>query len=136
MTGLELMMSTIINSVLKYQYRITNESQLQEIILAPLEETGYAVVPECRLDSKSRIDFLLKYTKFDYMPSPQIGVEIKVKGATTQIIRQIHRYTESKYIQGLILLTTKTTHLAIPGSLKNNIVTLTMNSKPVRIVKI
>lgn len=54
---------------------------------------------EHRFPTNGRIDF--------YFPDSKIGLEVKVKGTTGAIVRQLYTYEEDSSIHGLILVTTR-----------------------------
>src|SRR4051812_30355971 len=54
----------------------------------------YDLGPDC-----GRIDF--------FLPDSRIGVELKVQGSPTAVLRQLYRYTLSPTIDSLILVTAR-----------------------------
>lgn len=92
--------------VLKYAYHCPNEAALQNAIEYRLRAAGIPYEREVRLDGKSRIDFKVG----------GIGIEIKVGGSKSSVIRQLHRY--SKHLDAIILVTTKMRHREIPETMR------------------
>jgi hypothetical protein len=43
-----------------------------------------------------------------------IGVELKVKGSVSEIIRQLHRYAKHQVVRELVLVTTRFTLTRLP----------------------
>ena len=79
----------------RYRYP-ADEIRLQEEIARALAAAGVAFEREVRLSATDRIDFMVG----------SLGVEIKVKGASHAVMRQLLRYTEHARITELILFTT------------------------------
>ncbi len=96
---------------------ISVEAELQLEIGIVLGKMGHKFLREYVLNARSRIDF--------YLPDHKIGIEVKVAGGVNQVMRQIHRYNACDPIDGVILVTSRTTHTAMPTEL---------NSKPTRVV--
>lgn len=94
------------------------ETDLHEGMTQALLQAGIYVGPghrEVRLSPADRIDFL--------RPSG-LGVEVKIKGPTAPVWRQLRRYADSERVTGLLLVTTVTRHaVGAPQAL---------NGKPVR----
>ncbi len=81
-------------------------TQLAEIIGQALP--GERVIREHVLDQASRIDF--------YLPRLRLGLEVKVKGGPSAVLRQLQRYLASPDIAHLVLITSRPylLHLARP----------------------
>lgn len=95
-----------------HRFNFQTEGELQNGIAAVLTDQRIPFVREHRLTGADRIDFL----------AAGLGIEIKVGGSLSAIIRQLHRYAQSAEITALLLVTTKASHLEYPQSL---------NGKPV-----
>lgn len=98
-----------------YRYDASTEAAFQQAVELRLSIAGMAYEREARLSARDRIDFLV---------DGGIGVELKVNGATNDVMRQLLRYAESDKISALVLVTTRALHQAMPPS---------MNGKPVRV---
>jgi len=102
----------------------TTEADLQQAIwdrltamaadpadLSPIDET--TLNREVRLDARNRIDFLI-----DVYPEDGwkvcVGVEVKIKSALAEVIRQLQRYATFDAIDELLLVTTKASHHHVP----------------------
>jgi hypothetical protein len=86
-----------------YRLRFGTEVQLQADVGAFLLAERYAFEPEYRLTPTDRIDF--------YLPAQKIGIECKISGGPSSVSAQLVRYAHLKEIEGLILVTSKHTHL-------------------------
>ena len=98
---------------------MANEASLHQEISHVLTEMKYKYLREHSISSRGRIDF--------YLPEHNIGIEVKVAGGINAAMRQIHRYNGHDQIDGVILITTRTSHTLIPNEL---------SGKPVRVVYI
>ena len=94
-------------------YDIQTEASLQFGIANRLVETGVEYSREVPLTPADRIDFMVG----------RIGVEVKIGGGKTALIRQLFRYAQSAEVDELVLVTTAPGLTFIPR---------TLNSKPVR----
>jgi hypothetical protein len=93
----------------------TDEKELQSEVESYLKRLGLKYEREVRLNSRDRIDFLID----------SVGIEIKIKGSSVHVLKQMSRYAESNRIEKLILLTTN------PHGFPKE-----LNSKPVTIVRL
>lgn len=93
------------------QYDITTEMSLQRGIGAALYSAGIAHLREVFLDSVNRIDFMVG----------SIGVEVKIGGGKSALLRQLMRYARSKEVSALLVVTTVPRLASIPSEI---------NSKP------
>jgi len=94
------------------QFHFSNEKELQDGIAQRLTAPGIAFLREVVLSPGDRIDFLVD----------RIGIEVKVDGSLSQVIRQLWRYAQRPEISALILVTSRAKHGPIPPA---------MNGKPV-----
>ena len=110
-----------------------NEYDLQAALAEALARVpGATVTREVRLQSPTdRIDLTAEFGLADFGGSvdaeTRIGIEVKVKGALAAVVRQLTRYAKDPSIDGLILVTTKASHHAVPRELEG---------KPVRLVSL
>lgn len=80
----------------------TNEKQLQEALDDALRAADVTASREFKLyGDAGRIDFLTL---------EGVGIEVKIKGAWADVVRQLTRYANSPEVTRLILVTTKTEH--------------------------
>lgn len=68
-----------------------------------LQEAGYPVEREHRVDAQHRLDLLVG----------RVGVEVKIAGGTSEVERQVRRYLHLKRLDGLVLVTNRHRHLSI-----------------------
>ena len=74
---------------------VTVESDTQADIAAALAAAGIEARREVILDSHNRIDLMAGH----------VGIEVKVKGAKRDILRQVQRYCTFPEIEALVLVT-------------------------------
>lgn len=90
-----------------------SEDDLQREVAAHLVSLGFEPAREVRLsDGKSRVDLLVG----------TVGVEVKVAGSRSDVLRQLLRYSKCPEIGALVLATTRAAHAGVPAEL---------NGKPV-----
>lgn len=95
--------------------RAANEAELQAILWDHLQAIDRRTVREHVLTRADRIDFLLG----------RVGIEVKVKGSSADVTRQLWRYADSPQIDGLLLVTTRREHRRVIGE------SVTFTGKPV-----
>jgi hypothetical protein len=84
-----------------YRYTVGSEDTFQRGVAQALQRHGIVFLREYQLGPEyGRIDF--------YVPDVKIGIELKVKGSPSQVLRQLYRYAHSPDISALILLTART----------------------------
>lgn len=101
-----------------YSFRCGREIDLQAGVELALAGLGTPYEREYRFDRRNRIDF--------WLPEPGIGIEIKIQGSVTDVLLQLSRYAAFPQVHGLVLLTTRRTHLQIREN--------TVEGKPLEIV--
>jgi hypothetical protein len=103
------------------RFNFSNEEELQLGIAELLAKGGYPFEREKRLDVHSRIDF--------YLPVGVrgIGIEAKVNGRPSEILRQVQRYAMHADVAGIIVLSRRANAHIIPDSLQD---------KPVRVISL
>jgi hypothetical protein len=89
-----------------YSFRYATEEALQAGLADALEATGFDVQREVRLDARSRLDLLVG----------RVAVEVKVAGSTRGVRAQLVRYLMSDAIDGVVLVTNRVRHLALPSA--------------------
>ncbi len=106
-------MNELLSLLSNYTYDSTDERIFQDGIERVLKEFTSEYSREMTLGDCGTIDFVVRGT----------GIEAKIKGNRHAVLRQIARYLESDYINGLILISAKRSLVAgIPA---------TLNGKPV-----
>lgn len=100
----------VLRLLASYRYTCASESLFQSGIERVLEMLpGVSVEREFALSKSDRIDFLI---------NGSIGLECKVDGSTTDVVRQLSRYAQHERIEALILATTRRRHaLQMPAEL-------------------
>lgn len=91
------------------------EQSLQDDLDSRLKQGGTSYSREFRLGPKKRPDFLIS----------DVAVEIKTKGSSSSILRQLKRYSDDPTISGVVLVTLR--KLAVPDSL---------SGKPLRVLEL
>jgi hypothetical protein len=90
-----------------HRYPHTDEKQLQDGIEKVLQSCGIDYRREVRLTAQDRPDFMVG----------TVAIEIKIKGPFIHVLRQLVRYAEHEQVTGLVLVTTKASHLNMPAKL-------------------
>lgn len=98
------------------RFRHGNEDELQRGIAEALQRAGFAVQREAYIGVGERIDLLVQ----------RIGIEVKVKGPTAEVRRQLTRYARSGAVDFLILVSTKAHHGRLNGVHLDDIPVLTV----------
>ena len=94
---------------------VKDETQLQQKLAEWFRSRGISFERERRLSARDRPDFMVG----------RIAVELKIKGSTASVIRQLSRYAESEEVDELVLVTTMAQHRRMPP---------TINDKPVAVL--
>jgi hypothetical protein len=87
------------------RYHYATEAELQDGIALALD--GVAFRREVALTTHDRIDFLVD----------GVGIEVKIGGGLTPLLRQLARYAAHSEIAALIVVTTKLQLCRLPDSL-------------------
>lgn len=95
--------TTVCEVLRQRNYLYTNEIELHEQLSTALHDAHINHTREAHL-AAGRIDFLLP---------GGLGIEVKVKGHTAAVQRQLHRYARDPHITHLLLITTRREHRAI-----------------------
>ncbi|RNL66272.1 hypothetical protein EFK50_01195 [Nocardioides marmoriginsengisoli] len=104
----------VISTLTGYRYAYTDEHALHRGIDAALTVAGIQFVPEVNLSSRDRIDYV----------AGTVGIEVKVKGSTAALRRQLTRYATHPTIQQLLVVTTLRRHRELPTSISGIPVTV------------
>ncbi|WP_415679133.1 hypothetical protein [Tsukamurella hominis] len=96
------------------RFRYRDEFELHLALAARLDEVAVAHQHEVAVPGGGRIDFVFG----------RVGMEVKIKGAATQVQRQLERYAATGLFDHLILLTTRPVHRSIPRVLRGVPVTV------------
>lgn len=87
----------IVTLLERHRFRGMTEEHFQDGIEAILEEAGITYQREERLTPRDRIDFLVGET----------GIEVKINGSPSEIIRQLGRYAAHEHITALVLASSR-----------------------------
>jgi hypothetical protein len=102
-----------------FRFHYGNEDDLQRGIEEALSASGAEFTREARLPGVfGRLDFMV-HAKFE------IGIEVKVEGASSSVGRQVARYLKCPEVEGIILVSSKRRHRKFPNE---------FGGKPVQIV--
>lgn len=93
-------MNPVLALIQRTRLPATPEKDVQAAIAATLEAAGIAFEREVRLAPGDIIDFLVEQEA----PAPRLGIEVKIKGARRQILRQLERYAACDRIDELALV--------------------------------
>ncbi len=97
----------LVAEILRYHYDLSCEKRLQDGLEVALRDRAeLAIEREFILSSKDRIDF--------FHPDSGVGIEVKTDGGLAQVGLQLIRYAKHSNIRGLILVSTKAAHMALP----------------------
>ena len=95
-----LSFSSFLEILKSYRYSVGSEDTFQRGVEQALRAHGIVFFREYQLGSRyGRIDF--------YVPDGKVGIELKVNGSPSQVLRQLHRYAYCPDISALILLTAR-----------------------------
>lgn len=112
------------------RFNYCSEDELQQGLAELLALAGYTAAREVRLSGADRIDLMViaKGQQVDLRTPqpPGVGIEVKVSGSSSGIVRQLTRYASHQRIAALVLVTNRAAH-DVPTML---------NGKPVFVVRI
>ncbi len=104
----------VVEEILAHRFHYVGEAELQDGIWTVLEEVGFGPRREVVLNVSDRIDFMVG----------AIGIEVKVDGSLSAIIRQSMRYAKCPEIEELLIVTTLARHRRMPELINGKRVTL------------
>ena len=107
-----------------HRFRFCSEAELQSGIQSILDAADVTYFREYRLDTSSRIDFLVE-TIDEWDNARHVGIEVKVDGARFEVVRQLSRYADYDKIHALVLVTSRRRLADMPSSI---------NGKDVKVV--
>jgi hypothetical protein len=90
-----------------YRFDRTSEATLQAGLALAMTEMSIPFEREVVLAPGDRIDFLVG----------NVGVELKIKGSASEVMRQLSRYSKHERIKALVLVTTRSIHIGMPRSI-------------------
>lgn len=86
----------------RYRYTFGSERELHAGIARVLAETGFGYEWEARMSATDRADF--------FLPSCGVVIEVKVKGSSSSVQRQLERYASLAAVRGIVLATSRMCH--------------------------
>jgi hypothetical protein len=105
-----MLITQLISLIREHRYAIGSEIEFQNGMARVLESNALSVEREKDLGKEyGRIDF--------YLPGANIGIELKVKGGPSEVIRQVHRYAQCPAINALILVTGRARLASLPDTI-------------------
>jgi hypothetical protein len=104
--------SKIIAAVESHSFDTSTEKYLQEGLAVLFKNLGIPFAREVQLTKTDRIDFLIG----------NLGVEAKIKGRKTAVLRQLHRYAQHESIHELLLITSRLQLANVPKQLNGKAV--------------
>jgi hypothetical protein len=87
---------------------LSSETAAQDGIAKVLDDAGVEYEREVRLGDGDRIDFIVAVT----------GIEVKIKGTPSALLRQLHRYARHDAIECLLVVTSAPRLAALPAALR------------------
>lgn len=102
------MTSDIVSNLIStHRFHFTCEEDLQAGIESLLRGAELPYIREARLSPRDRPDFFTK----------GLAIEIKVKGSRTNVLRQLMRYAKNEQVEEILLVTTRSSHRAMPETI-------------------
>lgn len=92
----------------EHKFSYATEARLQEELAALFAEKRIPHVREHDLGAHGRIDFFI---------DGRVGLEVKIKGGPSGVTRQLIRYADCPSIEGLILITGRSSLRSLPSTL-------------------
>lgn len=107
------MIDVVANALSRYRIPTGTEAEMHRTVALALTECGLIYAREVTLGSAAnRIDFVVESATGN-----NVGIECKIDGSPSAVTDQLLRYAESGKLAGLVLLTSKASHLAFLQSL-------------------
>lgn len=94
-------------AIRSFRFRYVDEDQLQEGLAGALARRGFDVQREVRLDARNRIDLMVG----------RVGIEVKVAGKASDVLRQCTRYLALDALDELVLVSSRVRHMHPPQTL-------------------
>ena len=83
--------------IASYRYLTATEADLQRQLSEAMTREAIAFEPEYQVGAAGRVDF--------YLPTWRAGLEVKVDGSPSSVLRQLHRYASVAEFDVLVLVT-------------------------------
>lgn len=97
----------VVDAIRAHRFCYADETQLQEGLAAALAAAGLSSTREVRLNARDRIDILVD----------DVGIEVKVDGRVSSLLRQITRYAESERVGAIVVVSNRVRHLQLPSEI-------------------
>jgi len=114
---MQIRVDDVISAVRRYRINFTNEKELQQGVAGVFDANKYEYEREAVLASSDRIDFLIG----------GIGVEVKVGGSLSALLRQLYRYAGYERIECLLVISSRKLLTRLPAEIRG---------KPIRAVDV
>lgn len=101
------LVAALLEAVGRRPPRVTTEMELHDY-LEPILRTLGRVSREYTFGPSERVDFLVDGAGW------RLAVEVKVKGSASAVERQLSRYARQSGVTGVVLVTTRSTHIMPP----------------------
>ena len=112
-------LTRVMTALVGYSYRHATEKQFHDAVTKALVREGVYFLREYRADPKNILDVFVPHGG----EPGGVAVEIKIGGGRSALIRQIFRYAEIPAVDGILVVSTRASHAAVPP---------TISDKPVR----
>lgn len=97
-------LDTVAETIRAHRFRYSTEDELQ----AQVASLFPGAEREVRLSPRDRIDIRVG----------DVGIECKVAGSVSDVIRQVHRYSKTPWLSGIVLVTNRVAHRNVPAAVK------------------
>jgi len=116
-------MDTVIDRIVRaircHRYIFSTEMELQAGIERALMDEGIVAEREVLLSPTDRIDFMVG----------RVGIEVKIGGTYSALVRQIQRYAHVGQLCAIVVVTTKSRLRALPAEIASvPVYTIHLNS--------
>jgi hypothetical protein len=101
------LVSALLTAVGQAPPRVTTEMELHDYLEPRLRALG-RVSREYTFGPSERVDFLVDGGGW------RLAVEVKIKGSASAVERQLSRYARQSGVTGVVLVTTRSTHIMPP----------------------
>ncbi len=102
----------VAETLASYRFNFQCEDDLQQEIASALESSGITFQREVLLSENDRVDFLVG----------KLGIEVKIKGSSTALARQINRYVQSELVDSILVVTAKASLRQLPPELNGKLI--------------
>lgn len=85
---------------------VSTEAAFQSAFALVLDGIGIEYRREKRLSDRDRVDFFT---------GEGLAIELKIDSGSNDVMRQLMRYAEHGQVKALMLITTRSKHLGLPG---------------------